>query len=185
MARDPITQRRDSLSMLLDGEYDECMPDRVRTTPTPVKIMRESFGKKALGKARRIKHKSNEVRKNGWPDRVEENLDLPRRMQIRKDCYWCCRCKSQRHKKEDAQMSVRRIVEPLEKWERIARHASQETAHEKHIANVGVALKAIVHDRAHGSTDEPSDSNIINSSTEVHSLRMRTTRHGMPDDATK
>lgn len=82
-------------------------------------------------------------------------------------------------------MSVCRIVEPLEKWERISRHASQETAHEKHIANVGVALKAIVHDGAHGSTDEPSDSNIINSSTKVHSLRMRTSGHGMPDNATE
>lgn len=72
--------------MLLDSEYDECMPNRMRTTTTPVKIVRESLREKALGKACRIKHKSDKVRKDGWPNWVEEELDLPRRMQVRKDC---------------------------------------------------------------------------------------------------
>lgn len=78
--------------------------------------------------------------------------------------------------------SVCRIIEPPLEREYIPCETSQETAEEESLSHRGVALEAIVNDRADASTDkptknaqarpgsdvmfhEPSNSNIINPGT--------------------
>lgn len=59
--------------MLLDGQHDKAVPDRMRAASAPVYVCREPLGKETLRNVCRVEDEADQVGEDGWPDWIYQH----------------------------------------------------------------------------------------------------------------
>lgn len=101
-------------------------------------------------------------------------------MVICQNSHRCNARKSKGEKEGYSPVSINGIIEPFEERERIASDSSQKAADKEKLPKVWMALKTVVNNSANAGANEPSNTDIVYSSAELHTFRVRTSNHGVP-----